>query len=215
MIAGHVPGVRHPARSHEARAVHRLEVAALCLSAAALVLCLVFVWHTTGGTLFVFSVAAPAMVLIATLIVAATTIREFRQAHRLFAVEHRGAGEIIFGHGEPGDSAYFIRRGRVEVVDGASNEVVANLGPGDYFGEMALLTDRPRNATVMTLSDCEFAVLGKQNFLHMMGLLPATKEAVLATVRERAMRFSEVRGLETGAGRAEERRGKGAEGTGE
>lgn len=176
-------------RSNEARTVHRLEVAALCLSAAALLLCLVFVWHTTGGTLFVFSVAAPAMVLIATLIVAGTTIREFRQAHRLFAVDHRGPGEVIFSQGESGDCAYFIRRGTVEVIDGERDQVVATLGPGDYFGEMALLGDRPRNATVRTVSDSEFAVLGKQNFLHMVGLLPATKEAVLATVRERAMRL--------------------------
>ena len=197
MATREVLSFTRPARSREERTVHRLEVVALCLSAAALLLCLVFVWNTTGGTLFVFSVAAPAMVMIATIIVAGTTIREFRQAHRLFAIEHRGSDEIIFGQGDPGDCAYFIRRGRVEVIDGASNEVVASLGPGDYFGEMALLGDRPRNATVRTLSDCEFAVLGKENFLHMVGLLPATKEAVLATVRERAMRLDRGRSSES------------------
>ena len=189
MTARTAQNVRGAARSCEARTAHRLEITALCLSAAALLLCLVFVWHTTGGTLFVFSVAAPAMVAIATVIVAATTIREFRRAHRLFAVEHRGPGEIVFDQGDPGDCAYFVRRGRVEVIDGGSDTVVASLGPGDYFGEMALLGDRPRNATVRTLSDCEFAVLGKENFLHMVSLLPATREAVLATVRERAMRL--------------------------
>jgi len=193
MTSSEARSVRRPSGLHNARTVHRLEVVALCLSAAALLLCLVFVWHTTGGTLFVFSVAAPAMVVTATVIVAGTTIREFRQAHRLFAIEDRRPGEIIFDQGDPGDCAYFIRRGRVEVIDGANNEVVASLGPGDYFGEMALLGDRPRNATVRTLSDCQFAVLGKENFLHMVGLLPATREAVLATVRERAMR------LDTGA----------------
>ena len=86
------------------------------------------------------------------------------------------------------------------MIDGASNEVVASLGPGDYFGEMALLGDRPRNATVKTLSDCEFAVLGKENFLHMVSLLPATREAVLATVRERAMRLDRGRSSESDRG---------------
>jgi CRP-like cAMP-binding protein len=130
--------------------------------------------------------------------VAGTTFREFTQSHRLFAVERREPGEIIFRQGDPGDSAYFVRRGTVEVIDGDGSRVVATLGPGDYFGEMALLGDRPRNATVRTVSDCEFAVLGKQNFLHMVSLLPVTKEAVLATVRERAMRNSGGRGRETG-----------------
>jgi hypothetical protein len=178
------------ARSREARLVHGLEIAALCLSAIALIITVVFVWHTTGGTLFVFTIAAPVMVLAATLIVACTTVREFNQAHRLFAVERRDAGEVIFRQGDPGDGAYFIRRGRVEVIDSTRDRVVATLGPGDYFGEMALLGDQARNATVKTLSDCELAVLGKQNFLQMVSLLPTTREAVIATVRERAMRNS-------------------------
>ncbi len=170
------------------RVIRRLEVVALCLSAAALVLCLIFVWHTTGGTLFVFSVAAPLMVLIATATVAATGIHEFRQAHRLFAVQRLGSNEVVFRQGEPGDCAYFIREGSVEVVDDERGEVMATLGPGEYFGEMALLGDLPRNATVRTVSAVELAVLGKDNFLHMVHLVPATEEAILTTVRKRAMR---------------------------
>ena len=65
--------------------------------------------------------------------------------------------------------------------------MLATLGPGEHFGEMALLGDAPRNATVRTISAVELAVLGKDNFLHMLTLVPATEEAVLATVRERAL----------------------------
>ncbi len=181
------PTERNAAIPRSVTVIRRLEVVALCLSAIALLLCLLFVWHTTGGSLFVFSVAAPAMVLIATVIVAATAVHEFRQAHRLFAVERLDPDQVVFRQGEPGDCAYFIREGRVEVVDDERGAVMATLGPGEYFGEMALLGDLPRNATVRTVSAVELAVLGKDNFLHMIHLVPATEEAILTTVRKRAM----------------------------
>jgi CRP-like cAMP-binding protein len=168
-------------------AIRRLEVVALGLSAIALLLCLQFVWRTTGGTLILFSVVAPLLVLTAILIVAATAIFEYRQAHSLFAIQRHPAGHVIFRQGEEGDCAYFIRTGSVQVLDEVNGEEFARLGPGDYFGEMALLGDLPRNATVRSLSPVELAVLGKENFLSMIRLLPATEEAVLETVRRRAM----------------------------
>ena len=73
------------------------------------------------------------------------------------------------------------------MIDDQTGTVLATLGPGEHFGEMALLGNTPRNATVSTISAVELAVLGKDNFLHMLTLLPATEEAVLTTVRERAM----------------------------
>jgi hypothetical protein len=168
-------------------AVRRLTIAALVL-AAALALCLLFVLRTSGGTVFLFSMAAPPLVALAVALVGAAILIEYRRSHRLFLIEHQPAGRVIFRQGELGDCAYFIREGRVEVVDHGSGSVLATLGPGEHFGEMALLGNAPRNATVRTISPVELAVLGKSNFLHMLTLLPATEEAVLATVRERAMK---------------------------
>jgi CPA2 family monovalent cation:H+ antiporter-2 len=74
------------------------------------------------------------------------------------------------------------------VIEESSGETIARLGPGDYFGEMALLSDSRRNASVRTLSEVEVATLGKENFLSMVKLLPAAEEAVLSTVQDRAMR---------------------------
>jgi hypothetical protein len=169
-------------------AVRRLTIAALVLAAAALALCLLFVLRTSGGTVFLFSMAAPPLVALAVALVGAAILIEYRRSHRLFLIEHQPAGRVIFRQGELGDCAYFIREGRVEVVDHGSGSVLATLGPGEHFGEMALLGNAPRNATVRTISPVELAVLGKSNFLHMLTLLPATEEAVLATVRERAMK---------------------------
>lgn len=167
--------------------VRRLIVVALVLAAAALGLCLLFVLRTSGGTVFLFSMAAPPLVALAVTLVSAAILIEYRRSHRLFLIEHHPTGRTIFRQGEPGDCAYFIREGRVEVIDDRTGSVLATLGPGEHFGEMALLDNALRNATVRTISSVELAVLGKENFLHMLTLMPATERAVLATVRERAM----------------------------
>jgi hypothetical protein len=167
--------------------VRRLTIVALVLAGAALVLCLLFVLRTSGGTVFVFSMAAPPLVALAVVLVGAAILLEYRRTHRLFLIERHPADRVIFRQGERGDCAYFIRTGRVEVVDDGTGTVLATLGPGEHFGEMALLGDAPRNATVRTVSAVELAVLGKENFLHMLNLLPATESAVLETVRARAM----------------------------
>lgn len=73
------------------------------------------------------------------------------------------AGEIVFAQGDPGDDYYLIDEGRVRVeVDG---EAVAELGPGDGFGEIALLRPVPRTATVTALTDLALHALEREHFL--------------------------------------------------
>jgi putative ABC transport system ATP-binding protein len=76
------------------------------------------------------------------------------------------AGAIITRQGDPGDKFYVIRAGRVEIlVDaGAGPKLVATLGKGDFFGEAALLTGAPRNATVVAKEDLEVYSLGNEDF---------------------------------------------------
>ena len=169
-----------------ARRVRLLLVTALALTFLALLIALQFVLRTTGGTLFLFTMAAPPLVVLSIVILLVCSIDEYRQTHRLFDLEQHEAGQTIFSQGDQGHCAYFIRRGEVEVVDEKEGRVVARLGPGDFFGEMALISNTTRNATVRTISTAELAVLGKRNFLNMMRLLPETEEAILSTVRQRA-----------------------------
>lgn len=77
------------------------------------------------------------------------------------------AGEVIIQQGEPADHYYLIRTGRAQVTRSASGSaplVLAELGPGDGFGEEALLTGESRNATVTLLSDGLLMRLSKQDF---------------------------------------------------
>ncbi|HEY2930953.1 MAG TPA: cyclic nucleotide-binding domain-containing protein [Acidobacteriota bacterium] len=165
---------------------------ALLLTLLALGMGLQFELNTTGGTLFVFATFAPVLVILSIAIIAGALFHEFRQQHRLFEYERYSPGDVIVRQGDLGDCAYFIRSGEVEVVrqrDGESDEaVVARLGKGEYFGETALLTNEPRNATIRAVTEAEVAALGKRNFLALVSVLPATQEDILKTVRQRAMK---------------------------
>ena len=77
------------------------------------------------------------------------------------------AGEVIIQQGEPAENYYLIRSGSAQVSRATpcgTHQVLADLGSGDGFGEEALLTGEPRNASVTLLSDSLLMRLSKQDF---------------------------------------------------
>jgi voltage-gated potassium channel len=77
--------------------------------------------------------------------------------------------------GEPGDAMFFILSGEVEV------QILPNplrLGPGQYFGEIALLRQVPRTATVVSVTECELLALGAADFRRLQDEYPALKESI-------------------------------------
>jgi hypothetical protein len=73
-------------------------------------------------------------------------------------------GGIVIREGERGDRFFVIESGRAAVTSGG--ETLALVGPGDYFGEVALLYDQPRNATVTATTDLHLLVLERDEFLR-------------------------------------------------
>lgn len=170
----------------------RLLIVAQVLVLIAYATGLQFLIKTTGGTLFVFSTIAPMLIGIATVAVIGVLIYHYRRSHSLFVFESFEPGEIVFRQGDEGDCAYFIHSGEVEVIQGENGKekVVATLSKGQYFGEVALISRAPRNATIRAATQTQVAVLGKTNFLTMLGLMPATQEDVMHKVKERAMKHA-------------------------
>jgi len=76
------------------------------------------------------------------------------------------SGEAIIRQGDPGDLFYMIRSGSVDVLvhDGTEQKKVAELKEGQYFGEAALITEEPRNATIVAREKCIFYALAKDQF---------------------------------------------------
>jgi hypothetical protein len=94
------------------------------------------------------------------------------------------AGRDVVREGDPGDRFYIVETGRLETsIDGRS---VRELGPGDSFGEIALLRDVPRTATVRALTDVRLAALARGAFLDAVTGDDASNAAAEAVVRTRA-----------------------------
>lgn len=79
------------------------------------------------------------------------------------------AGHTIIHEGEPGDNFYIVESGHAEVYKRGNPQPVAKYSKGDYFGELALLNDKPRAASVVSSSDIKLAMLGKQGFQRLLG----------------------------------------------
>lgn len=93
------------------------------------------------------------------------------------------AGTEIVRKGGHGDRFYVVAAGEVEVV--GLGEEVATLGPGEYFGEIALLRDVPRTATVRAKTVVELYALERDEFLSAITGHPASAEAADAVVASR------------------------------
>ena len=79
-------------------------------------------------------------------------------------------GATVFRQGEPGGSVYVIREGRVRVLKESNGRqrMVATLGPGEFFGEMAVVTGNPRSATVEVLEDAELLKVPAEKLQDML-----------------------------------------------
>jgi CRP-like cAMP-binding protein len=75
-------------------------------------------------------------------------------------------GERLITQGDVGDSFYAIGRGQFDVV--RDGDPIATLGPGDHFGEIALLTDQPRNATVVAHTPARVFQLDREGFSRIV-----------------------------------------------
>jgi putative ABC transport system ATP-binding protein len=92
----------------------------------------------------------------------ALTPRQLTDVAEHMKKRHYAAGETVIREGEPGEEFFLVSDGEVEVM--RADHEVARLGPGDFFGEVALISGEPRNATVVAEGDVDAYVLGKADF---------------------------------------------------
>jgi len=80
------------------------------------------------------------------------------------------AGSRLFQEGEPGGEMYVVQSGKVSITKsvGDTTKVLAVLGPGEFFGEMSILNQKPRTATAIVVEDAKLLVIDPQTFEAMV-----------------------------------------------
>ncbi|MEP7003588.1 MAG: cyclic nucleotide-binding domain-containing protein [Chloroflexota bacterium] len=100
------------------------------------------------------------------------------------------AEDVVCRQGDPADGLYIVVRGTfgVYVADDGGERLVNAIGPGHYVGELALLVDQPRSATIRATSDGEILRLDREQFLQLLGQDPDAAKAVATTLARRLRR---------------------------
>lgn len=103
-------------------------------------------------------------------------------------MQYFGPGQVVFEQGDYGEEMYIIKRGKVEIVRDFG--VIAELSDHAFFGEMALVSEEPRNATIKAVTEVEVLVLKKDDFRELLETKPAIATEVSYEVVKRANQLS-------------------------
>jgi len=105
----------------------------------------------------------------------------------LMIEQHVGQGEVVFHEGEMGNAMYIIWSGRAAVIKGEleSPIVLGYRGPGEIIGEMALLENRARSASVVALEDMRLLSIRRDDFEKLIQTNPSVGMGILGTLSAR------------------------------
>jgi CRP-like cAMP-binding protein len=113
------------------------------------------------------------------------------EVHKLALAARRlvfAKGETIIREGDEGESFFLMSEGAVEVRIGGAT--VATLGPGNFFGEMSVMTGERRAATVVAKTDCESIVIGKEPFGELFQKRPEFAERMSDVIAKRQLELA-------------------------
>jgi len=102
---------------------------------------------------------------------------------------------IVISEGDATDALYVVVNGRVKVFvsnDEGREITLCTQGPGEYFGELALLDGDGRSASVMTMEPCEFAVIERRAFLECLAAYPSMATPLIRNLSRRIRRLTNL-----------------------
>ena len=105
----------------------------------------------------------------------------------LMSEEQYAPGEVIFKEGDAGDAMYLLRSGRAAVVkDDFEHPIILGYrGPGEIIGEMALLEQRPRSASIIAVDNVRALKIKQEHFQELLSYKPEISLSVMATLSSR------------------------------
>ena len=128
-----------------------------------------------------FMMGGVSLMGLGILILAWAIVREIRSRLQTMSDRRFAAGEVIAKQGDAAEFMYVITQGEVAFVaeEGGKQAIeLGQLGPSDYFGDMAILSGTPYQATARALSDVELLAIHRRDFGAMYAHLPNLRDRV-------------------------------------
>jgi len=113
----------------------------------------------------------------------------------MIKVKHFAKGSIIIEENDIGEEIYLLQEGRVEVYSGQGVDriVFGELKSGEIFGEMSVIDEKPRSASIRVLEDCTVKVLHRDQFLDVLALDKDIASLILSNLFSRLRRANSTR----------------------
>ncbi len=155
------------------------------LTVSATIMSIVLFVNVGPATVTIFMLAAQSFILLSILICIVVVITT---PERELIKEHFARGATIFRKGEIGDRVYVIENGEVEAVEEDADKgerVIRRMGPGDHFGEIALIRRIPRTLTVRAVTDVDVLAIKAGAFVSLFSHIPVLRDSFLQLMGQR------------------------------
>jgi CRP-like cAMP-binding protein len=116
-----------------------------------------------------------------------TTVELFKNAKDVMIVE---AGRFVFEKGQPGDRAYAIIDGQIDIV--LDGRTIDTAGPGSVIGEMALIDSAPRSASALAVTAVKLAPIDERRFMFLVQQTPYFAIQIMQIMSDRLRRWLEA-----------------------
>jgi hypothetical protein len=162
--------------------------AAALLSLCGLSTAVVYTLRFTPYTMVLFMMAGQGLIALAAACFIAAAGWSIRARLRSIEEKRFKAGDVVFRQGDYPDRLYVIGQGEVEVVretPGQEPAVLTRLGKDEFFGEIGILGDTPRTATVRAVTDVAVLSIHRSYFASLLSYLPMFRERIVVAYRAR------------------------------
>ena len=158
------------------------------LALAGLFLAIIYLVRFTPYTMVLFLMGGQGLIFLAACCLGYAALSEVRARLRSIVEMRFKAGDIIFRQGDYPDRLYIIGKGEVDVVQETPEKpevVLTRLGKDQFFGEIGILNDSPRSATVRAATDVEVLSIHRSYFTSLFSYLPVLQEKILSVYKTR------------------------------
>ena len=158
------------------------------LALLGLLMAVVYILRFTPYTMVLFLMCGQGLIFLGACCFGCAALTEISSRLRNIVEKRFKAGDIIFRQGDYPDRLYVIGKGEVDVIRETPEKedaILARLGKDQFFGEIGILSDAPRNATIRAVTDVEVLSIHRSYFTSLFSYLPVFREKILGAYQTR------------------------------